>query len=221
MRSGRRSLVPVCLYAWVALFSMPALLALQSCVIFPSGERRIPVRVDEGSFPPTTYRLVNWRGDQEGRLGALVIAHMHGAFRDLSEQNEVRQGWNVDVVLSPDVARTEVAGFVTRRPLAFFWNVVDDALVGGTRFVFPWVRRVDRRVIFRVWHDTRLLCSYSYRSDFYAVGALSSLLLVPWSERDYARYDLARLARLFVMDARSDGLFAGAVPPEKECGVRP
>lgn len=219
MKSDRfRLSVLLCLSAWLAL---PALLALQSCVIFPSGERRIPVRVEEGAFAPTRYRLINWRDDQERVLGALVVAHMGGAFREFSEQNETKQGWNVDVVLAPDVARNEVAGFVTRRPLAFLWNVVDDALVGGTRFIFPWVRRVDRLVIFRVWHDTRLLCSYAYRSDFYAVGALSSLLLVPWSQRDYARYDVARLARLFVMDAKSDGLFAIAGPSGRQCGARP
>lgn len=207
----------------LAVLAVSCGLAVSSCVVFPSGERRVPVRIEEGALAPARYRLINWGDDADRPRGAMLLAHMRGAFRDLSEDSGARRGWNVDVVLASDADRGEIAGFISRRPLRFLWNVFDDALVGGTRFVFPWIRTVERTVTFRVWHGTRLLCSYSYQSDYFAVGALSSLLAIPWSESSYVVYDPARLARLFVMDASEDGFFKDGAPGvtgEQQCRAR-
>lgn len=177
----------------------------KGCMVIPAGERRIPRRIDGHPFGQVQYEMINWRLDSPGR--EYLVAMIEGSFANLSPAKKGHlSDWRLEIVLEPDLHRGELATNFVEHPGRAALYVVDDVLFGQTVFIFPWIRRIDRRVSFVVWNGDRTVRTYSYDSDYYLVGGFSSFLALPFSLRNYVKHDMARVARLFIEDATRDGL---------------
>ncbi len=189
-------------------------LACAQCVVFrASGQEDAPQDVQEHRFGSVVYEMVNWENQNEENRAGDVLAATLGASAQFERLQAGVGGdeWFVQIILEQLPGNKELGAPILDRPLVTVLRQLNGIAFGQSFFVIPQIQYLDRRVIFAVWRKGQLQKEYVYESDAWvAIGWLSLLAVVP-SESAYMKYDMSRVARLFVADAARDGLFASGL----------
>lgn len=183
---------------------------LFSCAIFRADRNaRNLTDYRKNKFGTVSFELVNWRTEEiEGTLaGETMISVLETSAQFRKFKNEVgSDGWYVQVVLEKYPGNKEMGGQLSDRPGRFLLSTINNFIASNTFLFFPVLLNLERKISFLVWKGEKLRNEYVYHSDAWAVLGWGTLLLLIPSESKYLRYDMARVARLFLFDAAQDNL---------------